>query len=180
MIIGLTGNARVGKDTAARGLTGWIRRAFADELKREVAAFALSAYKIMALNCTPEQKELIRWLMVGHGRTMRAIDPQYWIGHVEASMQMVDNAPLVGKMCSLVPIKANFVVTDVRYRNEAEWVESKGGRTIMIVRHGYGPANETEAQSIGELIASGLVSATIDNDGTIEELHEKTRAEVLR
>jgi hypothetical protein len=184
VLIALCGFAKTGKDTAAKGLTGFVRRAFADELKREVCAFAMSAYKINPMNCTPEQKELIRWLMVGHGRTMRAINPNYWIRYVEASMQFPhpddrDKYTTPGAVVRMVDLP-DVVITDCRYRNEAEWVESKGGRTILILRPGYDAANDEEAQSIRELIVSGLVSATIDNCGTVEELHEKIRKEVLR
>lgn len=175
-IIGVTGYARVGKDTAARGLPGYQRRAFADALKLECRAFCLSAYKIDPNTDDAREKALIRWLLVGHGETMRRLNPRYWIDHVEASMMREVTGPMTGKTVDLERIPAKWVITDVRYRNEAEWVEAQGGINILIIRPNHGPANPTEAASIAEIIAVGLVHATIDNCGTIEDLHRLTRS----
>jgi hypothetical protein len=82
---------------------------------------------------------------------------------------------MTGKTVALEPIPVSWVITDVRYLNEATWIESLGGRVFWVIRPGHGPANSEEAQSIQEIIASGMISATLDNCGSIEELHEKVR-----
>lgn len=184
MIISFVGYGHSGKDTAAKALTGYTRRAFADPLKHELQAFLIASYGINPLNCTPEQKEFIRPYLVTHGERRRAANPQHWIDLLKSSIEYVAPADMreyttPGRTVEMRRL-TDVAITDCRYVNEAEWVDEQGGLVVLIVRPGCGPANPTEEQSIREIIASGLVSATIDNDGTIEELHEKTRAEVLR
>jgi hypothetical protein len=183
MILGITGFARTGKDTAAKALNGYVRRAFADALKRELQSFLISAYGINPMDCSPEQKEFIRPYLVTHGERRRAADPMHWIDMLKPDLEYVDpmdwhdyTTPGMHYKTKQLP---NVVITDCRYANEAVWVEERGGRTILIVRPGFGPANDEEAGSIRELIASGLVSATIDNDGTVDQLYDKIRREVL-
>lgn len=175
MIIGFCGYAGAGKDEAARGLSGFTRRAFADELKREVMAFAVAHYKINPLACSPAEKELIRWLMVGHGATMRKIDPDYWVNHVEASMSRVDQGPMTGKTVGLLPISTNWAITDVRYANECKWIKNQGGSVVLVIRPGFRAANDEESGSIQEIITRRLITRAIDNCGTIEELHRQVR-----
>jgi hypothetical protein len=174
MIIAFTGYSLSGKDEAAKGLKGFQRRAFADALKQEVQAFCISNYKINPLNCTPAEKEFIRTLLVHHGRAMRQIQADYWIQHVAASMRVIDQLS-TARMSELKPIPADFAITDCRYLNEALWVESLGGIVVWVIRPGCGPANTEERGSIEEIVASGLIPKTIDNCGTVEELHEKVR-----
>lgn len=179
MILGLVGFSRVGKDEAARALSGYVRKAFADPLKREMQAFLISAYGINPLDCTPEQKEFIRPYLVTHGERRRKANPAHWIDLLDASLQYVDPADMdayttPGKVFKLHRLE-NVAITDCRYLNEAEYVDRNGGHVVLIVRPGYGAANSEEAESIRELITSGLVSATVDNDGTVEQLHEKVR-----
>lgn len=184
MILAFTGYGKSGKDTAAMALSGFGRRAFADPLKRELQAFLLSAYGIDPMNCTAEQKEFIRPYLVLHGVKRREKNPLWWIEQLAESIRYVDpmdwhdyTTPGMHFKTKELP---NVVITDCRYINEAQWIESKGGRVILILRPGVAAANDEEAESIREIIASGLVSQTIDNSGSIEELHEKVRKEVLR
>lgn len=183
MIIAFCGYSRTGKDTAAQALPGFVRRAFADPLKRELQAFLISAYGINPVSCTPEQKEFIRPYLVLHGVKRREKNLMHWVDALATTLQYVDTADYhayttPGSVVKLRELE-NVVITDVRYVNECNFIESNGGRVILIIRPGYGPANSEEAESIREIIASGLVSATIDNSGSVEDLHEKVRKEVL-
>lgn len=156
-MIGLCGYARAGKDTAALGMIGYVRKAFADALKVEAAAYSMSVYRINPMHCTPEEKEQIRWFLVGHGRARRMQNQDYWIESLESSLP--DALP-----------RSKIVVTDVRYPNECEWIERNGGRVVWINRPGIGPVCDEERESILKIVSRGLVSATIDNDSTPEEL----------
>ncbi len=160
MMIGLCGYARSGKDTAAAGMRGYVRKAFADALKVEAAAYCMSVYRINPMHCTPAEKESIRWFLVGHGRARRLQNPNYWIEALDSSLP--DALP-----------RSKIVVTDVRYANECEWIERNGGRVIRIVRPGIGPVCDEEQESILQILSAGFVSATVDNNGTPEELARK-------
>lgn len=162
-LIGLCGCARCGKDTAAKRLIekGWRRVAFADALKADVI-YALTratkkAYVPRADHPSwtmfedPASKEKLRPLMVEYGRAMRAIKDDYWIQRL-----LRDYLRGAGR----------FVVTDVRYANEANWIRERGGKVIRIVRPGFEPVNAEETASLK------LVSADFEvlNDSTPETL----------
>ena len=84
MIIGLSGYARVGKDTAAEALMkrGFVRVAFADALKSDVVNALcdsigevngpdINVPELVTRSC----KETFRPLLVEYGRAMRSLQP---------------------------------------------------------------------------------------------------------
>lgn len=121
-LIGLVGYAGAGKDTACRAL-GATRCAFADALKA----------KVDPLFPADTPKEIKRPAYVAYGAAMRKIDPDHWVKAIE------------------IPDAALVCVTDVRYPNEAAFIEARGGKLVLIERDGVGPANEEEYGSIREV-----------------------------
>ena len=170
-LIGFCGFARSGKDTAALALTssrlGWSRKAFADALKRDVLYAVESSWEsaydreppqdLVGLFHDPATKEKFRPLLVEYGRAMRNIEPGYWVHRLSADL----------RNC------LNYAVTDVRYKNEADWIHSLGGRVILIQRPEVTAANDEESASIGAMIAAGCFDLVIQNDSSVEELHTK-------
>jgi hypothetical protein len=152
-LIGLMGFAGCGKDTAAANMPGWRRVAFADKLKRDLISHSLAFYRVNPVDATPEQKALIRPILVAHGRIMREIKADWWIEALECDLRRFG-------------LGVNAVVTDVRYPNECRWIHRLGGRVILISRPGIGPANEEEGGSIGAAVSAGLVDAVAKNDDT--------------
>jgi hypothetical protein len=159
-IIGLTGFARVGKDTfqiRSKSLLRSIsdnfvchRYAFADSLKKECDDFLIKNIGISSFTESTSEKNVIRPFLVTYGTHLRRkMDPECWIKKVR---------PLVSSINSC-PGKSDFIfVTDVRFRNEAEWIKSTGGEIINISREGYGPANiEEKEQSL-------LIAPLIDHE----------------
>jgi hypothetical protein len=65
----------------------------------------------------------------------------------------------------------NYVVTDVRYLNEAEAIRKRGGVIVRVERPGYGPVRHYE----GEVHDDSLWDIVIHNDGTLADLHQKVR-----
>lgn len=164
-LIGISGYARSGKDTAAKALTdiGWTRKAFADALKRD-AGLALRN-SLLAGNFNPPQDEVAPWFtdpsmketyrpfLVEYGRAMRALRPEYWIARLALE----------------IGPDSCYVITDVRYANEAEWIRRHGGKVVEIVRPGVGPANAEEDMSMRTFTPD----LHIYNNGTVEKLRER-------
>ena len=165
-IIGLLGVKGAGKDSFARylvDLNGFVRIGFADALYREAAqAFGVSveflgrrdtketALAQLALaNCTdaqfvrcvreetahegdeeraflqrPRSPRFVLQLWGTEYRRLRGLD-SYWLDQVSAA---IGAAP-----------HSSFVITDVRFKNEANFVENHGGALVRIRR----PALET-------------------------------------
>jgi len=146
--IGLIGLAGSGKDTAARGLVklGYRRLAFADELKSLAFYFGWDG----------EKDEDGRRLLQDLGMAARRYNARFWIQYL--------NKQIVRER-----LKEPFVFTDVRFQNEADYVRSKYGIIVRIVRPGQ-IAEEHES----ELNQSQIVADyEVVNDGSIEDLHKK-------
>lgn len=142
MLIGLSGYAQVGKDSAAELLSYWDfeRRAFADILREALVALnptvrykgdpfpVASLFKWHgyegARAGAPEIRELLQRLGTEVGRNM--LGENVWVDAALATCEP----------------DRDYVFTDVRFTNEAEALRSLGGIIIRIERPGYGPAND--------------------------------------
>ena len=140
-IIGLCGHARSGKDTfcelaksfLSKKKVGAARAAFADQLKRDLDSLCRNKVGCSAFTDDPEEKKLIRPLLVAYGTdVIRKIDENWWIDKLEVNLSLYQEY-------GLIPI-----VTDVRYPNELEWVKKHNGVNIYITRKGIGAANREE------------------------------------
>jgi len=140
-LIGLTGFARSGKDTfyqrsksllEKEGLNS-SRFAFADVLKSECDSILKKYLNISAFTEDSLEKELIRPLLVTWGTEIRRkVDPFCWINSISSS---VDEKISLGEY---------VFITDLRFKNEAEWIKSKGGLIFNIKKEGGFPANKDE------------------------------------
>lgn len=139
-IIGVSGVARVGKDTLCDFLEQDLkekqiktkRLAFAKFLKDDLDDFLLAKVGISAYSNNTEEKTIIRPVLVEYGKMMRNIsEGMYWIDKLKSSMPQNNST-----IC---------LISDVRYPNEAEWINDINGITIHISREGIEPANEEEA-----------------------------------
>lgn len=65
----------------------------------------------------------------------------------------------------------NVVISDVRYDNEAEYIARNGGRIVQVVSN-RATTKENEHSSENGIDIS-YISATIENNGSLEELKEK-------
>lgn len=167
MILGFAGAARAGKDTCGGQVIpntqSAIRIAFADRLKKEVCD-ALG----ITLDELTHKKEILRPLLVEWGRARRTLQQDYWI---EMLRQSYEDGPTQFK---------HLVITDVRYRNEGEWITKQGGIVAYVSRPGYPPCNAEERQSLRELRDFMMHEAPqnqirwIENSTKIEDLFKFT------
>ena len=144
-VIGIGGVARVGKDTLCSEIIHFLslnnieaqRIAFADELKKDLYEFLLAKTGLSVYTEIDSEKKLIRPTLVEYGKLMRSLsEGMYWIEKLQ---------PLITSN-----LKNNVVsiISDVRYKNEAKWVNSiSGGVSIHIRRSGILPANEEESEN---------------------------------
>lgn len=167
-IIALCGFAGSGKDTAAGGLVeaGWTRVAFADAVRDSLLAVNP---KLGDGDCGPDWmlrdavkdfgwdeckgsmaavRELLQRMGTEAGRKIHGDD--CWI---RIAKRKIDAAP------------GNVVITDCRFKNEADAVRSWGGKVIRIDRPGVGPVNGHASEKL-----EFEPDQVILNDGTIEDL----------
>ena len=152
-VIGIAGYARCGKDTfvgIARQILsehGYnpIRIAFADELKKEVQSM-LQQNKFVGTiyDETPDGKKFNRPLLVWWGcqRRIESPDGLYWVNRAnDAIRSKITN---YSNLNSLV-----FLVSDVRFLNEAEWVHNSwNGKVIHLKRYAIDKLETTEKQDV--------------------------------
>jgi len=160
-IVGLTGAAGAGKDTVADYLQeteGFTQYAFAWPVKKaasEKFGVPISAFE------DPEQKDQVieRWGLTPRqmaeyegtecGREFYGFD--IWIIRAEVALEMV-------KASTSPP--QGFVVSDVRFNNEAEWIHRHGGTVIEVYRL---DATSVTAHKSASGIDPGLVDTTVIN-----------------
>lgn len=158
-VVGLCGYAGAGKDTAAMGLIamGWVRIAFADALRDEVAGVVgmdPDDFREMYA-ADPGFKAKMRPLLVSHGMSRRSTDKRYWIDIIR------------NRIAGLPSWCAGAVITDVRYPNEAEFVRNElGGVVLKIERPDVSAANAEERKTVPQVRAD----ATLSNDASKEDL----------
>ena len=163
MIIGLTGYAQSGKDSVANVLTknyGFQRIAFADKIrdllyemnpdfKDTLLQQAVNKNGWDEVKQDPSVRRMLQNLGVG---ARKVFGENHWI--VEA-LKNIDR-------------DANYVITDVRFINEAEWVkEVYSGQLWRIKRTGVEAVNG----HVSEHELDGYkVDQILSNGGTLEEL----------
>jgi hypothetical protein len=166
MIIGLTGYAQSGKDTVAGILVenyGYQRVAFADPIRDLLYAtnpMLKEGYRVKGLVDVygwdrvkvdyPEARRLLQDLGVGARKTF---GDMFW---VKQALRQVNP-------------EGNYVITDVRYPNEAKAIREYGSSQIWRVRRlGVDPVNSHESESAmdGEKVDQIFV-----NNGTIDDLN---------
>ena len=164
LIVGFAGKARSGKDTAGKYLVDeyqFLRYSFAQPLK--------DAAKIM-FHLTDKQVEQKEKPAEPWGKSprelyqklgtdvARSIDVNVWVKGAEIFKK--ENP---GR---------SIVITDVRFSNEAYWIRNQGGIVVYLNSETRGIREHTEHSSENGMKGSD-VDIIIQNDGTINQLHEK-------
>lgn len=167
-IIGLTGFARTGKDTAAyymEGRYGFARHAFAYSLKR-------ACREIFGL--TEEQV---------NGELKEVLD-EYWNRSPRNILQQVGTDCLrerfggdiwiksLHKRIEATPIQTKVIVTDVRFDNEADYIHSQGGEVWRVVRDDAAPVEQHKSEIP---VSDHLVDRIILNNGSKEDMYLNLR-----
>lgn len=184
MIIGISGKACSGKDTAAKMLEvlyanpdisyeDFVNRKyknfadiqvmhFADILKETVRAlFGIGEWET---NTQEGKKVTISWI----GKTVRellqevgqglrdAIDPNLWIKALFANTEGW----------------SNYIIADVRYPNELEAIKERDGVLIRIDRNGAGAGSHSSETALDNY---NNWDVHIENNGSLESLFEAMR-----
>ena len=169
ILIGLSGHAGAGKDTAARYLVsryGFVQAAFADPI-RDMAALLLEQvgvsdahlrHRVFKERPLPELGFSPRALMQVLGTEVgRALSPALWVRHLELRLGLQRQGAVVHD---------RIVISDVRFPNEAYWVRAKGGTVVRLNRP---QAAGLARQHVSETALDGLTrDYDVLNDGADE------------
>lgn len=133
LVVGFGFTARCGKDFAVQSILdnypGEAQRvAFADALKKDMDGWLKEHLGIFAWSDRPEEKEIIRPLLVAYGEAKRKQDPLHWVLRAYESID---------------PSKSIICISDVRYPNEAAAIKARGGFIVHVFRD-QPPVNDSE------------------------------------
>lgn len=166
LLIGLTGRARSGKSTAAEHLVGTYlleHYAFADPLRDGLMAI----FNLDPTDFEGDRKEQpLAWLdrsprqlmqSMGTEWARNTVHPDVWVKLAEQNLDYMTKA--LGAVLG-------FVVSDVRFENEADLIRRRGGTVIHIFR--------PDAQAVNPHVSEAGVAAdkddlTLTNYGTVDE-----------
>lgn len=194
-LIGLTGHAGAGKDSAAAVLVqaGWRAMAFGDALRVETAEawhidIGVLAHRASKESPSPRlalryctragflawaqakgmdvaQPRSPRAVLQAWGTWRRALDPLHWVQPVEAWVRQQRRAGAPG-----------LVITDLRMANEAAMLRECGGHLLRVHRPGLPALPPETAGHESEGHTALLADGDIHNNGDLQHL----QAEVWR
>lgn len=174
-IIGLTGLAGTGKDTVRAILEehDFVGFAFADPIRAMIRELLLVADIDPARMDDRNLKELPIYQLSSDGKPVsyrmlaqtlgtewaRGIQPDFWLRIAQSYMDGIRSMTF-GDM-------PRFVVSDVRFQNEADWVRAQGGTIWRVDRPGVAPvrAHASEAE-VAQIAHDGVIV----NAGSIHDL----------
>lgn len=185
MIVGISGYARAGKDTIGEILVrkhGFERRAFADKLREAALALdpivtdfgtslprrlshVVEKYGWEDAKSIEEVRRTLQRMGTEVGRD--TLDPDVWVTALQRTLELDRWGG----------IQKHYVITDVRFENEARWVCRMKGVMVRVERPGVGPANDHISETGLDDFEFG---ATINNSGSIEDLEHKVAYYVKR
>ena len=166
LLIGITGPARSGKTTAAAHLAnehGFECYAFADPLRDGIMAI----FNLSPEDLEGEKKELpIGWLGRSPRQLMQLLGTEWGRHMISADLWInlaEQNLDCLSAVFDTVP---GFVISDVRFENEADFIRKRGGTIIHLSR--------ADAVAVNPHISEDGVSRhpddlTLTNDGDLRE-----------
>lgn len=176
LIIGLHGKAGSGKDTTASLLQSFLPEgstrtvAFATPLKEAAKAkFGLTDWHT---NTQEGKRELVPAL----GKTVRQL---LELEGTEATRDVYGSNFWIWRMSQEVDkaFKENikvFIITDVRFENEAQFVRDNGGFVFQIDRE-LEQELATVSHASAQPLPSHLVNIFVPNNGTIKDLEKEVK-----
>lgn len=180
-LLGLAGFAGSGKDTAAQVLRGegWHQIAYADVL-REVL-LAINPIVGMGINGEPVHLDhVIRsWGWQGYKESVYRYEIRRLIQRTgtEAGRNIHGSDVWVNKTFERLDLSScNYVISDVRFPNEAEAIWSEEGKVIWIDR----PHTQRMNHSSETSFTKDMADAIVRNDDSHEVLRQRLVAAIER
>jgi len=178
ILIGIHGKAGTGKDLVAEYLRqnyGLFPVAFATPIKHALVYLLQDAYRLTLSHFDGPIKEVV---IPGLGKSPRQltqsmgtdwgrdqVNPEVWMRIAAATIR--DRRALATSIELPFP---GVVVTDVRFKDEAQWIRSNGGAVLHLYRAEAKQVNQHVSEDGGSVGPDDLI---INNNGTIKELQAK-------
>ncbi|WP_095080317.1 deoxynucleotide monophosphate kinase [Pseudomonas sp. Irchel s3h17] len=167
LLIGLAGRARTGKTTAANHLAnvhGFQTYAFADPLREGL----MNIFNLSPCDFDDDRKEQpIGWLGRSARELMQSmgtewgrnmVHPELWLLLAEQNLEFLGQAQ---------DTATGFVISDLRFENEADFVRKRGGIVIHVLR-----PDATEVNPHASEMGIGIQDndLVLHNEGALDDL----------
>ncbi len=166
ILIGLTGRARSGKSTAAKHLVGTYlleHYAFADPLRDGLMAI----FNLDPTDFEGERKELpLAWLDRSPRQLMQSMGTEWARNNLHPDVWVLLAEQNLDYMTKALGAVLGFVISDVRFENEADFIRRRGGKVIHIFRPGAKAVNPHISEAG---VAAHKDDLTLTNYGTVKE-----------
>jgi 50S ribosomal subunit-associated GTPase HflX len=163
MIIGLTGYAQSGKDTVANILVekyGFERIAFADPIRDMLFEMNPNYNDTLLQQAVTSQG----WDEVKKNSIVRRMLQNLGVG---ARKVLGEDVWIIAALRKIDDVNKHYVITDVRFENEAVIINQLNGKLWRVIRPGVEAVNN----HISEHEMNGYkVDGELHNGGTLEEL----------
>jgi len=173
MIIGLTGYARSGKDTVAKVLVdnyGFERIAFADPIRELLLRINPILNNGYHLN---EHVREFGWELAKSRTEVRRLLQDLGVGARDILGADIWVTTALKKMSNT---NKNYVITDVRFQNEASTIKVANGVLWRVERPNVSAVNNHVSESE---LSEHPVDITLLNNGTIEDLVASVKARMV-
>jgi len=166
-IVALSGLPRSGKDTMADELVrnyGYTKFSFAEPIYKMLNTLPFLEH--IHSQMSGEEKETPKAFYGKSPRDMlRTLGTEWARNHVSPDVWIWILQYKLEKKYDILR-QGNYVITDLRFPNEAVWVRKMGGQIVRILRgHSLQASDHVSDAGFPMLISD----ATIGNDGTLEE-----------
>lgn len=179
-VVGFSGYARSGKDTAAEALMclGFVRVSFADKLREFLYEFNPTVWSEDFSNNDDLQHIIDFYGWDGYKQTTwgKNIRHQLQVLGTECGRKIIDDNIWVNALFNGLSENGKYVIADVRFPNEVDGIRNRGGRMYRIERAGIGPANNHFSEiALDHYEFDGF----IHNDGSIQHFQDSVRRRAL-
>jgi len=164
MIIGVSGYAQSGKDEIAKLAAeyGFERAAFADTLREAILALN------PMIGVGVRAKDLV--MLMGWEKAKRmSAELRILLQRMgtEAGREIFGENIWIDRTLGGLDPSKNYIITDVRYKNEANAIRDLGGQIWRVKRPGTGPVNKHKSEVD---LNDYNFDFTLKNDGDLENL----------
>jgi hypothetical protein len=157
-------------------LTEYRKVAFADPLYECVSA--ITSIPVEQLKDRAVKEQTIRWLGRSPRQMLQTLGTEWGRDVVHDELWV---RALFNRIASDLGRRANVVITDVRFENEAAPILEYGGEVWRVIRPGASClSGETSSHPSEAGIPDSMVSRVILNDGTLDDLKRKVQEAIIR
>lgn len=167
LLIGLAGLARTGKTTAANHLVsvhGFQSYAFADPLREGL----MNIFNLSPSDFDGDRKEQsIGWLGRSPRELMQSLGTEWGRNLVHPELWLLLAEQNLEHLGQIHDTATGFVISDLRFENEADFVRKRGGIVIHVLRPDATEVNPHVSESGIAIQDNDLV---LHNDGALDDL----------